>query len=87
MTSCEPCTVIILLHMFRIQMRYFLHASYGAVELRVLKGHLTVREIQLSVRCYIPRLHIPFAFSYRKGVFPHSSQHTPPKSMVTYLFH
>lgn len=87
MTSCELCTVVILLQMFRIKMRYFLCVSYGAVELRVLKGHLTVGEIQLSMRCYIPRLHITFAFSYQKDVFPHSSQHTSPKSMVTYLFH
>jgi hypothetical protein len=64
MTSSKSCTVVILLQMFRIQVRYFLHANCGTVELRVLKGHLTVGEIQLSVRCYIPRFHIPFAISY-----------------------
>jgi len=64
MTSSEPCTVVILLQMLRIHMRYFLHANCGTVELRVLKGHLTVGEIEFSMKCYTPSFHIPFAFSY-----------------------
>ena len=78
---------VFLLQIFRIHMRYFLHANCCTVELRVVKDHLTFGEIQLSMRCYIPRFHIPSAFSYQKDVFPHSSQHNTPKSMVTYLFH
>jgi hypothetical protein len=50
----------------------------------VLRGHLLVGEIQLSMMWYIPKFNIPFTFSYRKDVFPHSSQHIPPKSMVTH---
>ena len=63
----------------------FLHATCGTVELRVLKGHLTVGEIQLSMRCYIPKFHVLFAFSYQKDVFSHSSQHIPPKSICFIL--
>jgi hypothetical protein len=87
LTSSEPCTVVILLQMLRIRMWYFLHASCCTVELRVPKGHLTFGEIQLLMRCYIPRFQIPFAFSYRKMYFPILFNTPPPKTTVTYSFH